>query len=108
MVNPHCVTAHRTRDTASFTEVSGIPTMCTPGRPPEKLTSTLTGTASAPRTTAERTVKAGISVLPQVCVDQMVELCVTIGHQRYGYHVKAYRVEPRSLAQVRKGDEPIP
>ncbi len=48
MVKPHALIAHLTRDLASRIAESGIPTMLSPGIPPDVLTSTLTGTASMP------------------------------------------------------------
>ena len=54
--NPHEAIAHLIRDLASRTAPSGIPTIVSPGMPPDRLISTETGRASMPRRLAVLTV----------------------------------------------------
>ncbi len=52
IVNPAALMAARTRSRASCTAVSGMPTMAMPGMPFDTATSTVTGSASTPRSVA--------------------------------------------------------
>ena len=61
--NPLARSAQRTRERASSTEESGMPTMSSPGRPPDRLTSTVTSSACTPLSAAARTETGAVPVI---------------------------------------------
>ena len=90
MAKPQALMAHLTRERASRTAESGIPTTVTPGIPPATLASTFIGTDSIPLIVAvltQTTFELDIFI-PAKSANEMSETCVVFSNKIDGDHIE--------------------
>ena len=91
MAKPQALMAHLTRERASRTAESGIPTTVTPGIPPATLASMFIGTDSIPLIVAvltQTTFELGIFI-PAKSTNKVSETCIVFSNKIDGNHIEA-------------------